>query len=92
MKKDVNKFSWSQMTSNETGKTSASGTMGIVVILVGCIGFLLGSVDKMFFSKTIDLITQSIFAISIGVGLLGYRKSKDPNNKNSSPEKEEEIG
>jgi len=90
MKKDVNKFSFSQMTSNESGKTSASGTMGILITIVGCIGFLMGCADKMFLSKTVDILTQSIFIVTIGVGLLGYRKSKDPNNPIS--QKEEDLG
>ena len=77
MKTDVNKFSLAQMTSNTSGKTSGSGTMGIVICLVGTFCFLLGCIDKMFIGKDIDVISQSIFFVGIGAGLLGYRKSKD---------------
>ena len=37
----------------------------------------MGSIDKMFLSKDIDVITQSIIYTGIGATLLGYRKSKD---------------
>jgi hypothetical protein len=30
----------------------------------------------MFLTKDIDVVTQSIIFVTIGVGLLGYRKSK----------------
>lgn len=75
--KNMDKFSWAQMTSNETGKTSASGTVGVIISLVGAIGFLFGIADKMFLGKSIEILDQSIFVIGIGVGLLGYRKGKD---------------
>jgi hypothetical protein len=64
------------MTSNSDGKTSASGTMGILICTIGTLCFFLGCIDKMFLAKDIDVITQSIIFVGIGVGLLGYRKSK----------------
>lgn len=67
------------MTSNDTGKTSGSGTVGIVISFIGGLCFLLGSIDKMFLSGTVDILTQSIVVIGIGVGLLGYRKSVSAN-------------
>ena len=76
----INKFSFAQMTSNESGKTSASGTMGILICTVGTVCFLLGCVDKLFLSKDIDVITQSIVFVGIGVSLLGLRKFTTPNN------------
>jgi hypothetical protein len=77
MKLDSNKFSLAQMTSNSDGKTSGSGTMGILICTVGTLCFLLGCIDKIFLSKEIDVITQSIVLVGIGSALLGYRKSKD---------------
>ena len=35
----------------------------------------------MFFDKSVDIISQSIMLIGIGVTLLGYRKSKDTNSE-----------
>ncbi len=73
----IEKFSLAQMTSNSNGKTSGSGTMGVLICTVGTFGFLLGCVDKMFIGKDIDIVTQSIIFVGIGAALLGYRKSKD---------------
>ena len=88
--KDISKFSWAEMTSNESGKTSASGTVGVIISLIGALGFLLGIVDKMFLGKSIEILDQSIFVIGIGVGLLGYRKGKDPNPPTEEPPAESE--
>jgi hypothetical protein len=73
----IERFSFAQMTSNENGKTSASGTMGILICIIGTLCFLMGCVDKMFLNKDIDVITQSIIFVGIGAGLLGYRKSRE---------------
>jgi hypothetical protein len=72
----IDRFSFAPMTSNENGKTSASGTMGVVICIIGTLCFFLGCVDKMFLNKDIDVITQSIIFVGIGAGLLGYRKSR----------------
>jgi hypothetical protein len=90
MAKEISKFSVAEMTSNDDGKTSGSGTVGIVISFVGGLCFLLGSVDKMFLSGTVDILTQSIVVIGIGVGLLGYRKGKSTDAKiaESSPTEE----
>ena len=77
MKFDIEKFSFGQLTSNSDGKTSGTGTMGILICTIGALCFLLGCVDKMFLSKTIDILTQSTFFVGIGAGLLGYRKSQE---------------
>jgi hypothetical protein len=73
----MEKFSFAQMTSNTDGKTSSSGTMGVLICTVGTLCFLMGCIDKMFISNSVDVITQSIILVGIGVGLLGFRKSKD---------------
>ena len=73
----IEKFSFAQMTSNSNGKTSGSGTMGVLICTVGTFSFLLGCVDKMFIHNDADIITQSIIFVGIGAALLGYRKSKD---------------
>jgi hypothetical protein len=81
MAKDITKFSFAEMTSNDDGKTSGSGTVGVVISFIGGLCFFLGSLDKMFFSGTADILTQSIMVIGIGVGLLGYRKGKSIDSK-----------
>lgn len=68
-------FSFAQMTSNSDGKTSASGTMGVLICTVGTLCFLIGCLDKVFINKDIDIITQSIIFVGIGAGLLGLRKA-----------------
>lgn len=75
MKKKFNieKFSFSQMTSNHNGKTSGSGTMGVLICIVGALCFLIGCFDKVFINKDIDIITQSIAFTVIGATLLGHR-------------------
>lgn len=73
---DINKFSFSQMTSNTSGKTSGSGTMGVLICVVGSLCFLLGCIDKLFINKDADIVMQSIVFVGIGAALLGYRKSK----------------
>jgi hypothetical protein len=81
MIKNISKFSFAEMTSNDDGKTSGSGTTGIFISSIGGLCFLLGAVDKMFLSGTVDILTQSIIVIGIGVGLLGYRKGKSTDAK-----------
>jgi hypothetical protein len=65
------------MTSNSDGKTSGSGTLGIFAGLVGVLAFFYGVIDYSFISKTGTIMTQSIVVITIGAGLLGYRKSRE---------------
>ena len=82
----VDRFSFAELCSNSTGKTSGSGTAGIYIVLIGGICFLLGCVDLMFFDKSTDILSQSIVMVTIGSALLGYRKSKDSDTK--EPEEE----
>jgi hypothetical protein len=71
-----NRFSFAQMTSNSDGKTSASGTMGSLIVVVGCLAFLLGAIDRIFFSQSVDIMTQTVVFTGIGAGLLGVKKWK----------------
>lgn len=80
-KVDINKFNFGQLTSNSNGKTSASATAGLYVVAIGGLCFLLGAIDKLFFSTDVDIMIQSALFVGIGVGLLGYRKSKDSDIK-----------
>ena len=74
---NVSKFSWAELFSNGDGKTSGTAFCGIVICMVGSFCFLLGCIDKMFISSSIDVISQSIMFVGIGSGLLGFRKFVD---------------
>jgi hypothetical protein len=89
---DANRFSFAQMTSNGDGKTSASGSMGVLIVIIGCLSFLLGAIDRIFFSHSIDIMTQTIVFTGIGAGLLGLKKWKATGKDSSlSSEAEETI-
>ena len=88
---DINKFSVPQLFSDKDGKTSGSGFAGIITIVTGSICFLLGCIDKMWLSHTIDVMTNSIWLITSGTALLGVRKyitakNPDPNAVVDSPD------
>lgn len=72
---DINKWSFAQMTSNSTGKTSSSGTMGVYIIVLSMIGFLFGCIEFHYSNKA-DIMIYSSANVLVGAGLLGYRKSK----------------
>lgn len=93
---NIKKFSFGEMTSNINGKTSGSGTMGILICTIGALCFLLGAVDAAFLTHSTDIMLQSIIFVGIGVGLLGYRKSQkskenviEVDNKNDEENKDE---
>ena len=74
-----NKFSFAQMTANNDGKTSGSGTMGCLIIVTGCFGFLCGVADFIWLTGKPDVMMYSTGFIGAGATLLGVRKSKDAN-------------
>ena len=75
------------MTSNNTGKTSASGTMGVLMCTVSSLAFIYGA-----FTKQDSLLIQCTVFGGLGAGLLGYRKSredeKNPINSDAVDSKE----
>lgn len=77
LKCSINKFSLSQMTSNSDGKTSSTGTMGCLTIGVGLLAFLVGVLDSILWTKTTNVMLQSLALIGAGHTMLMYRKSKD---------------
>jgi hypothetical protein len=89
IKNAIDRFSIAQMTSNSDGKTSGSGTMGVLMCTIGTICFFMGCLDKMFISHDIDILTQTIIFTGIGAALLGYRKSLD-RTEPIEPENEQE--
>ncbi len=86
---NIKKFSFAEMTSNSSGKTSGSGTAGLYIVFIGGLTFFMGCIDKMFLNKDIDVITQSIILVGIGATLLGYRKSKDKTEEPTVEEVQE---
>ena len=85
---NISKFSWAELFSNGNGKTSGTAFCGIVICMVGSLCFLLGCIDKMFISSSIDVISQSIMFVGIGSGLLGFRKFVDSKKPESTSESE----
>lgn len=88
---DIKKFSFGEMTSNDSGKTSGTSTAGLYIIFIGGICFLLGCIDKMFLDTSIDIINQSVMFTTIGAALLGVKNivnGKKPKAKEepTSPE------
>jgi hypothetical protein len=91
MEKNKKKFSWSELFSNETGKTSATAFCGVVICISGTLCFILGCLDKMYVSKTVDIITQSIVFVGIGATLMGVRKVYDSKSPSQQPQNDEEM-
>ena len=88
---NIQKFSWSEMVSNGNGKTSGTAFAGLVISMVGTLCFLLGCLDKMFISSSIDVITQSIIFVGIGTSLLGLRKYVDSKKSEAETPSEPEA-
>jgi len=88
---NISKFSTAELFSNDNGKTSATAFVGVIVSLTGTLCFLLGCIDKMFFTNSIDIITQSIVIVGIGATLLGVRKVVGKNTTNEGGTTEGEV-
>lgn len=80
LKEQLGKFSLAEACSNSDGKTSGSGTAGLYVVFIGGIGFLSGIADRVWGTKSNDVMMYSSGLITIGATLLGVRKA---NQKNS---------
>jgi hypothetical protein len=85
---DIKKFSFGEMTSNDTGKTSSTSTAGVYIIFIGGLCFLLGCIDKMFLDKSIDIINQSVMFTTIGAALLGVKNVVGAGKKPDAPKEE----
>jgi hypothetical protein len=86
---DIKKFSFGEMTSNDTGKTSSTSTAGVYIVFIGGLCFLLGCIDKMFLDKSIDIINQSVMFTTIGAALLGVKNVVGSGKKTEAPSTEE---
>jgi len=87
---DIKKFSFGEMTSNDTGKTSVTSTSGAYIIAIGGLCFLLGCIDKMFVSNSIDVINQSVMFTTIGATLLGVKNVVGVSKANVTDPKPED--
>lgn len=85
---NVSKFSFAEIFSDQNGKSSGTSFCGIIITIVGTICFLLGCIDKMWITKTTDIITQSITFVLIGASLLGLKKVVGDKNQFSYDEKD----
>jgi hypothetical protein len=94
---DIKKFSVPELTSNNNGKTSMTSTSGGYIIAIGGLCFLLGCIDKMWLSHSIDIITQSIVFTGIGATLLGVKNITGSKVEvataalNTTPEEPKEV-
>ncbi len=84
MKLDINKFSWSQLFSNNDGKTSGSGFLGVVIGITGCLVFILGSVDTIFLTKGSVVLNSAVTVIGIGAATLAARKFISKNDSEAT--------
>lgn len=71
------KFSFAEMTSNTNGKTSGSGTAGLLIILIGALSFITGVILIVAGKDDHDVLIQSIAIIYAGAALLGVRKVRN---------------
>ena len=91
MLSNISKFSWAEMFSNDSGKTSGTAFCGIIICLVGSLCFLLGCIDKMWVSHSIDIISQSIIFVGIGAALMGVRKVVGQKSNDSTSTTEQPV-
>lgn len=70
---DLKKFSFTEMTSNSNGKTSATATAGLYIVAIGGLGFIVGVISKIFAGTSIEVLDQSVIMTSLGAALLGVK-------------------
>ena len=69
------KFVFSEVFNNSDGKTSGSGFIGVIMGLVGCLGFIAAIIGYFLeLPDTIPFMQQTIFFIGAATVLLGVRK------------------
>jgi hypothetical protein len=75
MSSQRDKFVIAELFSNEDGKTSASGFVGIMVGIVGCLAFITATVGYVKgIPNSIEVMQQSSIFIGSAVALLAARK------------------
>ena len=88
--KNIDQFSFAQMSSNSDGKTSGSGSAGLYLVFIGGLICLMGSSAGLFMNslQAANVILCGTGLATLGAGLLGYRKSVDKTtieNFNNEP-------
>jgi hypothetical protein len=66
---DISHFSFAELTSELSGKTSMSRCVAGIYAVCAMIGFIYGT-----FNKNMELVSSSIMLASISAGLLGVNK------------------
>jgi hypothetical protein len=85
---NISKFSFAELCSNNSGKTSAASTSGIYLILLAGITFAYG-----IYTKDSIAITNSVLVLGMGTSLILGKKimdGKNPVNDNIETETNEE--
>lgn len=88
---DINKFSFAQMTSNESGKTSGSGSSGIYLVFIGGLIGIMGAIAGLFMNspQAANVLLFATGSIGSGAALLGVRKMVgDRPNLEDKPKEE----
>lgn len=80
LKQNMSKFSFAELTSSSDGKTSPSATMGCLIVVTGCIGFILGIVSKIQTGNTGEILMYSVAVITAGSALLTANRLGKPNS------------
>lgn len=76
---EKDKFSFAETMNNSNGKTSGSGFCGTILIITGCICFILSMIGWMFLKlpDSTAVMNNVIMLLVVGGGLLGVRKVFD---------------
>ena len=75
MKSQRDKFVIAEIFSNSDGKTSGSGFVGVMIGVVGCLGFLVAIVGYLFnMPNTVEVMRETTMFIGASSILLATRK------------------
>jgi len=83
---DITKFSWAEMVSDNSGKTSASSVGGFVLTIVGAFLAIYASIVK-----TPELITLATNIAMYGAGLLGLHGVMNGNSIETITKEPEQV-
>jgi hypothetical protein len=84
-KVDINKVNFSQLISNQNGKTSATAVAGLWLVLIGSACFCFGVLGYLKYGNSGDAMLQSLGLATLGTSLLVTKRlkpTKDTTNAN----------